>query len=91
MTELLVAKRCGLATTHLDTLAPSIEDPGMNLAAFFCFDLIYDDLRRPTPASCNVAIGTAVANSSWYAVPQQAPWSAGIFLVIVCFGARGEG
>ena len=33
--ELLVAERCGLATTHLDSLAPSSEDPGMNPAAFF--------------------------------------------------------
>ena len=62
----------------------------MNPAASFCFDLIYDNLRRPTLAPRNIAIGTAGANSSRCAVPQQAPWSAGDFLVIVCFGARGE-
>ena len=90
--ELLVAERCGLATTHLDSLAPSIEDPGMNPAAFSCFALIYDDLRQPIPAPGIVAIGTAVANSSRCAVPQRSkPHSLlGIFRVIVCFGARGE-
>ena len=31
--ELLVAERCGLATAHLDSLAPSFEDPGTNPAA----------------------------------------------------------
>ena len=35
--ELLVAVRCGLATTQLDSLAPSIEDQGTNPAAFSCF------------------------------------------------------
>ena len=44
VTELLVAERCGLAITHLDSLAPSIEDPGMHPAAFSCFALIYDHL-----------------------------------------------
>ena len=34
VTELLVAERCGLATTHLDSVASSIEDPGMYLARF---------------------------------------------------------
>ena len=34
VTELVVAGFCGLATTHLDSLAPSIEDPGMNPTAF---------------------------------------------------------
>ena len=46
VTELLVAERCGLATAHLDSLAPSIEDLGMNPAAFSCFGLIYDDLYQ---------------------------------------------
>ena len=77
VTELLVAGRFGLATAHLDSLAPSSEDPGMNPAAFSCFALIYDDLRQPIPAPGNVAIGTVVANSSWCAVPQQAPRLAG--------------
>ena len=36
---LLVAERCGLAITQLDSLAPSIEDSGMNPAAFSCFSL----------------------------------------------------
>ena len=43
--EVLVAEWWGLARTHLDSLAPSIEDPGMNPAAFSCFALIYDDLH----------------------------------------------
>ena len=73
VTELLVAERCGLATTHLDSLAPSIENPGTSTAVFSCFGLIYDDLRQPIPASGIVVIGTAVANSSRCAVPQQAP------------------
>ena len=77
VTELLVAERCGLATTHLDSLAPSSEDPGMNPAAFSCFALIYDDLRQPIPAPVVVAIETAIANSSRCAVPQQAPRPAG--------------
>ena len=72
-TELLVAGKSGLATPHLDSLAPSSEDPGMNPAAFSCFALIYDDLRQPIPASGIVAIGTAVASSSRRAVQQQAP------------------
>ena len=62
----------------------------MNPAAFSCFGLIYDDLRQPIPVPGIVAIGTAVANSSRCAVPQQAPPLAGDFRVIVCFGARGE-
>ena len=90
VTELLVAERCGLAITHLDSLAPSIEYPGMNPAAFSCFALIYDHLRQSIPAPGIVAIGTAVANSSRCAVPQQAPRPAGNFCVIVCFGARGR-
>ena len=70
VTEQLVAGRSGLATAHLDSLAPSSEDPGMNPAAFSWFALIYDDLRQPMPAPSIVAIGTAVANSSsWHAVP----------------------
>ena len=88
--ELLVAEGCDLATTHLDSLAPSIEDPGTNPTAFSYFVLIYDYLRQPIPAPGIVAIGTAVANSSRCAVLQQAPWPAGLFCVIVCFGARGE-
>ena len=80
VTEQLVAGKSGLATAHLDSLAPSSEDPGMNPAAFSWFALIYDDLRQPMPAPSIVAIGTAVANSSsWHAVPQQAPRLAGDF------------
>ena len=79
VTELLVGERCGLATTHLDSLAPSSEDPGMNPAAFSCFALIYDNLRQPIQAPGIVAIGTAVANSGGCAVPQQAPRPAGDF------------
>ena len=90
VTELLVAERCGLATTHLDSLAPSSEDPGMNPAAFYCFALIYDDLRQPIPAPGIVAIGTTVANSGRCTVPQQAPRPAGDFLGDCMFGARGE-
>ena len=92
VTELLVAKRCGLATAHLDSLAPSIEDPGMNPAAFSCFALTYDDLRQPIPAPSIVAIGTAVANSSRRAVPQQASRPAGDFSCDCMFwGERGGG
>ena len=54
--ELLVVERCGLVITHLDSLAPSIEDPGTNPAAFSCFVLIYDDLRQPNQAAGIVAI-----------------------------------
>ena len=92
VTVLLVAERCGLATTHLDNLAPSIEDPGMNPAAISCFGLIYDDLPQPIPAPAIVAIGTAVANSSRCAVPQQAPRPAGYFSCDCMFwGERGGG
>ena len=90
--ELLVAERCGLATTHLDSLAPSIEDPGMNPVAFSCFALIYDDLRQPIPAPVIATIGTAAANSSRCAVPQQAPQSVGDFWCDCMFwGERGGG
>ena len=68
MVEVLVAERCGLVKTHLDSLAPSIEDPGMIPAVFSCFTLIYDDLRQPILAPGIVAIGTAVANISRCAV-----------------------
>ena len=90
VTELLVAGRSGVATAHLDSLAPSSEDPGMNPAAFSCLALIYDDLRQPIPAPGIVAIGTAVGSCSRCAVPQQAPRLAGDFSFIVCFGARVE-
>ena len=87
-----MAERCGLATTHLDSLTPSSEDPGMNPAAFFCFALIYDDLCQPIPASGIVAIETAVANSSRCAVPQQAPRPAGDYSCGCMFwGERGGG
>ena len=87
-----MAERCGLATTHLDSLAPSIEDPGINPAVFSCFALIYDDLRQPIPAPGIVAIGTAVVNSRWCAVPQQAPRPAGDFPCNCMFwGERGGG
>ena len=90
VTELLVAGRSGLATAHLDSLAPSSVDPGMNPAAFFCFALIYDDLRQPIPAPGIVAKGTAVASSSRCAVPQQAPRLAGDFSCDCMFwGERG--
>ena len=92
VTELLVAERCGLATTHLDSLTPSSEDPGMNPAAFSCFALIYDDLCQPIPAPGIVAIETAVANSSRCAVPQQAPRPAGDYSCGCMFwGERGGG
>ena len=92
VTELLVAERCGLATTHLDSLASSSEDPGMNPAAFFCFALIYDGLRQPIPAPGIVAIETAVANSSRCAVPRQAPRPAGDCSCGCMFwGERGGG
>ena len=91
-TEQLVAGRSGLATAHLDSLAPSSEDPGMNPAAFSWFALIYDDLRQPMPAPSIVAIGTAVANSSsWHAVPQQAPRLAGDFSCDCMFRGEREG
>ena len=78
--------------SHLDSLAPSFEDPGMNPAAFPCFGLIYDDSRQPIPAPGIVAIGTAVANSSRCAVPQQAPRLAGDFSCDCMFwGERGGG
>ena len=89
--ELLVAERCGLATNHLDSLAPYIEDPGMNPAAFSCFVLSYDDLRQPIPAPGIVAIGTAVANSSRCAVPQQAPRPPGDFLCDCMFWGERRG
>ena len=89
---LLAAERCGLATTHLDSLAPSIEDPGTNPAAFSCFVLIYENLRQPIPAPGIVAIGTAVANSNRRAVPQQSLWPAGGFSCDCMFqGERGGG
>ena len=92
VTEQLVAGRSGLATAHLDSLAPSSEDPGMNPAAFSWFALIYDDLRQPMPAPSIVAIGTAVANSSsWHAVPQQAPPLAGDFSCDCMFRGEREG
>ena len=92
VTELLVAEMCGLATTHLDSLTPSSEDPGMNPAAFSCFALIYDDLCQPIPAPGIVAIETAVANSSRCAVPQQAPRPAGDYSCGCMFwGERGGG
>ena len=88
VTELLVAGRSSLATAHLDSLAPSSEDPGMNPAAFSCFALIYDDLRQPIPAPGIVAIGTAVASSSRCAVPRL----AGDFSCDCMFwGERGGG
>ena len=87
-----MAERCGLATTHLDSLTPSSEDPGMNPAAFSCFALSYDDLCQPIPAPGIVAIETAVANSSRCAVPQQAPRPAGDYLCGCMFwGERGGG
>ena len=92
VTEQLVAGKSGLATAHLDSLAPSSEDPGMNPAAFSWFALIYDDLRQPMPAPSIVAIGTAVANSSsWHAVPQQAPRLAGDFSCDCMFRGEREG
>ena len=91
VTELLMAERCGLATTHTDSLAPSIEDPGTNPTAFSCFGLIYDDLPQRIPAPSIIAIGTAVANSSRCTVPQQVPWPAGGFFVLLyVFGREGR-
>ena len=92
VTEQLVAGMSGFATAHLDRLAPSSEDTGMNPAAFSWFALIYDDLRQPMPAPSSVAIGTAVANrSSWHAVPQQAPRLAGDFSCDCMFRGEREG
>ena len=92
MVILLVAERCGLAIIHLDSLASSIEDPGRNPAAFYCFVPIYYDLRQLILAPGIVAIGTAVANSCRYAVPQQSPWPAGAFSCEYMFwGERGGG
>ena len=92
MAELLVTERYGLATTHLDSLAPSIENSGTNPAAFSCFALIYDDLCQPIPDPGIVAIGTAVANSIQCALPERSPrppgafWRDGMF-----WGERGGG
>ena len=91
VTELLVAGRSSLATAHLDSLAPSSEDPGMNPAAFSCFALIYDDLHQPIPAPGIVAIGTAVASSSRCAVPQRAPRLAGDFSCDCMFWGERRG
>ena len=89
--ELLVTERSGL-TTHLDSLTPSIEYPGMNPAALSWFALIYDDLRQPIPAPSIVAKGTAAANSTQCAVPQQAPRPVGDFSCDCMFwGERGGG
>ena len=77
--ELLVAEKYGLATIHLDSLAPSIVDSGTNSAAFSCFAVIYDDLCQPIPTPGIVAIGTAVSTSSQCAAPQRCPWPAGGF------------
>ena len=66
-------ENCCLATTHLDSLAPSIEDAGTNPAAFSCYALIYDGLWQPIPTPGIVAIGTAVANSSQCTAPQRCP------------------
>ena len=76
----LVAERCGLATTQLDSLAPSIEDSGMNPAAFACFAPTYDFFCQPIPAPGVVAIATTVANTSRCAMSQQFSWPAGAFL-----------
>ena len=76
-TEPLVAKKYGLATIHVDSLTPSIEDSGTNPAAFSCSALIYDDMCQPTPTPGIVAIETAVTNSSQCAAPQRCPWPAG--------------
>ena len=71
-------------------LGPLHRGPGYESRRVFCFALIYDDLRQPIPAPGIVAIGTARANSSRRAVPQQASRPAGDFSCIVCFWARGE-
>ena len=76
--ELLVAEICSLATTQLTSLAPSIEDSGMN-PAFSCF-VLTNDFCQPIPAPEIVAIGTAVTSSSRCAVTRRSPWSAGAFL-----------
>ena len=87
-----MAGRSGVATAHLDSLAPSSEDPSMNPAAFSCFALIYDYLRQLIPAPGVVAIGTAVASSSRCAVLQQAPRLAEDFSCDCMFwGERGGG
>ena len=82
----------GVRCLRCDSLAPSIEDPGTNPAAFSCFVLIHDDLRQPIPAPGIMAIGTAVANSNRYAVPQQSLWRAQAFSCECMFqGERGGG
>ena len=79
-----------LVDTHLDSLTPSIEDPGTNPAAFSCFVMIHDNLCQPIPASGIVTIGTVVANSSRCAVRQQSLWPAGAFSYDCMFqGERG--
>ena len=89
--ELLVAEICGLATTHLDSLAPSIEDSGMSPAVFSCFALIYNDLCQPVPAPGIAATGTAVANNSGCAVPQRSPCPAGAFSCDCMFWGESGG
>ena len=69
---MLVVERCGLATTQLDSLAPSVEDSGMNPAEVSCFAPTYD-FYQPILAPGIVAIATAAANSSRCAVPQRSP------------------
>ena len=66
--------------------------PGYESHRVSCFALIYDDLRQSIPAPGIVAIGTAVANSSRCAMPQQAPRPAGDFSGDCMFwGERGGG
>ena len=87
-----VAERYGLATAHLDSLTPSIEDSGTNPAASSCFALIYDDLCQPIPAPDIVAKRRAVANSSQCTVPPRCPRPAGDFVRDLMFwGERGGG
>ena len=88
---LLVVERCGLATAQLYSLVLSIGDSGMNRGAFSSLAPTYY-LCQPIVAPGNVAIGTAVANSSWCAVSRQSSWHAGTFLDYDMFcDDRGRG
>ena len=73
-------------------LGPLHRGPGYESRRVFFFVLIHGDLRQPIPAPGIVTIGTAVANSSRCAVPQQSLWPAGAFSCDCIFqGERGGG
>ena len=73
-------------------LGPLHRGPGYESRAFSCFALICNNLRPSIPALGIVTIGTAVANNSRCAVPQQASLPAGDFSCDCMFwGERGGG